>query len=337
MTRHSREFPATRMRRNRRDGFSRRLVRETRLGVDDLIYPVFVLPGEGQTEPVPSMPGVERHSIDRLLVHLEEVVALGIPAVALFPVTPPELKSEDAAEAWNPDGLAQQAVRAVKQRFPELGVMTDVALDPFTSHGQDGIIDDTGYVLNDETLVALVRQAVSHARAGADVVAPSDMMDGRIGVIREALEDEGCVNTRIMAYSAKYASSYYGPFRDAVGSATNLGGGDKRTYQMDPGNLGEALEEVALDLGEGADMVMVKPGMPYLDVINQVRSEFRVPVFAYQVSGEYAMHMAAGEKGWLDTDAVMMESLTSLRRAGADAILTYFAVRAARLLRGTNG
>ena len=337
MTRHSREFPATRMRRNRRDGFSRRLVRETRLGVDDLIYPVFVLPGEGQTEPVPSMPGVERHSIDRLLVHLEEVVALGIPAVALFPVTPPALKSEDAAEAWNPDGLAQQAVRAVKQRFPELGVMTDVALDPFTSHGQDGIIDDTGYVLNDETLVALVRQAVSHARAGADVVAPSDMMDGRIGVIREALEDEGCVNTRIMAYSAKYASSYYGPFRDAVGSAANLGGGDKRTYQMDPGNLGEALEEVALDLGEGADMVMVKPGMPYLDVINQVRSEFRVPVFAYQVSGEYAMHMAAGEKGWLDTDAVMMESLTSLRRAGADAILTYFAVRAARLLRGTNG
>ena len=337
MTRHSREFPATRMRRNRRDGFSRRLVRETRLGVDDLIYPVFVLPGEGQTEPVPSMPGVERHSIDRLLVHLEEVVALGIPAVALFPVTPPELKSEDAAEAWNPDGLAQQAVRAVKQRFPELGVMTDVALDPFTSHGQDGIIDDTGYVLNDETLVALVRQAVSHARAGADVVAPSDMMDGRIGVIREALEDEGCVNTRIMAYSAKYASSYYGPFRDAVGSAANLGGGDKRTYQMDPGNLGEALEEEALDLGEGADMVMVKPGMPYLDVINQVRSEFRVPVFAYQVSGEYAMHMAAGEKGWLDTDAVMMESLTSLRRAGADAILTYFAVRAARLLRGTNG
>lgn len=336
MTRHSREFPATRMRRNRRDGFSRRLVRETHLGVDDLIYPVFVLPGAGQTEPVPSMPGVERHSIDRLLVHLEEVVELGIPAVALFPVTPPERKSEDAAEAWNPDGLAQQAVRAIKQRFPELGVMTDVALDPFTSHGQDGIIDDSGYVLNDETLVALVRQAVSHARAGADVVAPSDMMDGRIGVIREALEDEGCVNTRIMAYSAKYASSYYGPFRDAVGSAANLGGGDKRTYQMDPGNLGEALEEVALDLGEGADMVMVKPGMPYLDVINQVRNEFRVPVFAYQVSGEYAMHMAAGEKGWLDADAVMMESLTALRRAGADAILTYFAVRAARLLRGTN-
>ncbi|MGM0434848.1 MAG: porphobilinogen synthase, partial [Pseudomonadota bacterium] len=256
MSRQSREFPATRMRRNRRDGFSRRLVRETRLGVDDLIYPVFVLPGEGQTEAVPSMPGIERHSIDRLLLHLEEVVALGIPAVALFPVTPPELKSEDAAEAWNPEGLAQQAVRAIKQRFPELGVMTDVALDPFTSHGQDGIIDDSGYVLNDETLVALVRQAVSHARAGADVVAPSDMMDGRIGVIREALENEGCVNTRIMAYSAKYASSYYGPFRDAVGSAANLGGGDKRTYQMDPGNLGEALEEVALDLGEGADMVM---------------------------------------------------------------------------------
>ncbi|WP_281247509.1 porphobilinogen synthase [Vreelandella utahensis] len=337
MTHQSREFPATRMRRNRRDGFSRRLVRETRLGADDLIYPVFVLPGEGQTEPVPSMPGVERYSIDQLLIHLEEVVDLGIPAVALFPVTPPELKSEDAAESWNPDGLAQQAVRAIKQRFPELGVMTDVALDPFTSHGQDGIIDDSGYVLNDETLVALVRQAVSHARAGADVVAPSDMMDGRIGVIREALEDEGCVNTRIMAYSAKYASSYYGPFRDAVGSAANLGGGDKRTYQMDPGNLGEALEEVALDLGEGADMVMVKPGMPYLDVINQVHNEFRVPVFAYQVSGEYAMHMAAGEKGWLDADAVMMESLTALRRAGADAILTYFAVRAARLLRGTNG
>ena len=337
MSRHSRAFPATRLRRNRRDDFSRRLVREARLGVDDLIYPVFVLPGEGQTEAVPSMPGIERHSIDRLLIHLEEVVELGIPAVALFPVTPAERKSEDAAEAWNPDGLAQQAVRAIKQRFPALGVMTDVALDPFTSHGQDGIIDDSGYVLNDETLVALVRQAVSHARAGADVVAPSDMMDGRIGVIREALEDEGYVNTRIMAYSAKYASSYYGPFRDAVGSAANLGGGDKRTYQMDPGNLDEALEEVALDLGEGADMVMVKPGMPYLDVINRVRDEFRVPVFAYQVSGEYAMHMAAGEKGWLDADAVMMESLTALRRAGASAILTYFAVRAARLLRGANG
>ncbi|XOZ32872.1 porphobilinogen synthase [Halomonadaceae bacterium KBTZ08] len=336
MSRHSREFPATRMRRNRRDEFSRRLVRESRLGVDDLIYPVFVLPGQGQTEAVPSMPGIERHSIDCLLVHLEEVVELGIPAVALFPVTPAELKSEDAAEAWNPDGLAQQAVRAIKERFPALGVMTDVALDPFTSHGQDGIIDDSGYVLNDETLVALVRQAVSHARAGADVVAPSDMMDGRIGVIREALEDDGCVNTRIMAYSAKYASSYYGPFRDAVGSASNLGGGDKRTYQMDPGNLDEALEEVALDLREGADMVMVKPGMPYLDVINQVRNEFRVPVFAYQVSGEYAMHMAAAEKGWLDGDAVMMESLSALRRAGASAILTYFAVRAARLLRGTN-
>ncbi|MGM0451508.1 MAG: porphobilinogen synthase [Pseudomonadota bacterium] len=337
MSHHSREFPATRLRRNRRDDFSRRLVREARLSVDDLIYPVFVLPGEGQTEAVPSMPGIERHSIDRLLVHLEEVVALGIPAVALFPVTPAERKSEDAAEAWNPDGLAQQAVRAIKQRFPELGVMTDVALDPFTSHGQDGIVDDSGYVLNDETLVALVRQAVSHARAGADVVAPSDMMDGRIGVIREALEDEGYVNTRIMAYSAKYASSYYGPFRDAVGSAASLGGGDKRTYQMDPANLDEALQEVALDLREGADMVMVKPGMPYLDVINQVRNEFRVPVFAYQVSGEYAMHMAAGEKGWLDADAVMMESLTALRRAGASAILTYFAVRAARLLRGTNG
>lgn len=336
MSRHSRAFPATRMRRNRRDEFSRRLVRESRLGVDDLIYPVFVLPGEGQTEAVPSMPGIERHSIDRLLVHLEEVVELGIPAVALFPVTPAELKSEDAAEAWNPEGVAQQAVRAIKARFPALGVMTDVALDPFTSHGQDGIIDDSGYVLNDETLVALVRQAVSHAHAGADVVAPSDMMDGRIGVIREALEDEGCVNTRIMAYSAKYASSYYGPFRDAVGSASNLGGGDKRTYQMDPGNLDEALEEVALDLREGADMVMVKPGMPYLDVINQVRNEFRVPVFAYQVSGEYAMHMAACEKGWLDGDAVMMESLSALRRAGASAILTYFAVRAARLLRGTN-
>lgn len=337
MSRYSRAFPATRMRRNRRDGFTRRLVREARPGVDDLIYPVFVLPGQGQTEPVPSMPGIERHSIDRLLTHLEEVVELGIPMVALFPVTPPELKSGDAAEAWNPEGLAQQAVAAVKQRFPDLGVMTDVALDPFTSDGQDGIVDDSGYVLNDETLVALVRQAVSHARAGADVVAPSDMMDGRIGVIREALEDEGYVNTRIMAYSAKYASSYYGPFRDAVGSTANLGGGDKRTYQMDPGNLDEALHEVALDLDEGADMVMVKPGMPYLDVINQVRNEFRVPVFAYQVSGEYAMHMAAGDKGWLDADAVMMESLTALRRAGASGILTYFAVRAARLLRDSNG
>lgn len=334
MTRGERSFPATRLRRNRRDVFSRRLVRESRLSVDDLIWPVFVLPGEGQREAVPSMPGVERLSVDLLVAEASEAARQGIPAMALFPVTPPECKSLDAAEAWNPDGLAQQAVRALKAAVPEMGVMTDVALDPFTSHGQDGIVDDQGYVLNDETVTCLVRQALSHARAGADVVAPSDMMDGRIDAIRNALEDEGFVNTRIMAYSAKYASSYYGPFRDAVGSAGNLGNADKRTYQMDPGNSDEALHEVRLDLAEGADMVMVKPGMPYLDVVHRVRNELQVPTFAYQVSGEYAMHMAAAEKGWLDGDAVMMESLLGLKRAGANGILTYFARRAATLLQG---
>ena len=332
MNLEARHFPTTRLRRNRRDDFSRRLVRETGVTANDLIYPVFVLPGENQCEAVESMPGIERLSIDLLVEHAREAWELGIPAVALFPVTPPEAKSEDAAEAWNPQGLAQKAVRALKSAIPALGVITDVALDPFTSHGQDGIVDETGYVLNDETLKALVRQALSHAEAGADVVAPSDMMDGRIGAVRRALEDDGYVNTRILAYSAKYASSYYGPFRDAVGSAGNLGKGDKKTYQMDPGNIDEALQEVALDLSEGADMIMIKPGMPYLDVVHHVQQEFRVPVFAYQVSGEYAMHMAAAENGWLDGDAVMMESLLAMRRAGASAILTYFALRAARLL-----
>lgn len=327
-----RHFPSTRLRRNRRDDFSRRLVRETRVSADDLIYPVFVLPGEGRREPVESMPGVERLSIDLLVEHVREAAALGIPAVAVFPVTPAAAKSIDAAEAWNPQGLAQNAVRALKAVIPEMGVITDVALDPFTSHGQDGIIDESGYVLNDPTLEALVRQALSHAGAGADVVAPSDMMDGRIGAVRAALEENGYVNTRILAYSAKYASSYYGPFRDAVGSAVSLGKADKKSYQMDPGNIEEAVQEVALDLSEGADMIMVKPGMPYLDVVHHVKREFGVPVFAYQVSGEYAMHMAAAEKGWLDGDAVMMESLTAMRRAGANAILSYFAFRAARLL-----
>ena len=329
-----RAFPLTRPRRNRRDDFSRRLMRETRLSVDDLIYPVFVLPGQGQREAVPSMPGVERLSIDLLVAEARAVADLGVPAMALFPVTPMEKKSLDAAEAWNPQGLAQEAVKAVKAQVPQLGVMTDVALDPFTSHGQDGIVDESGYVLNDETVEALVRQALSHAEAGADVVAPSDMMDGRIGAIRRALEDTGAVNTRIMAYSAKYASSYYGPFRDAVGSAGSLGKADKKTYQMDPGNSDEALHEVSLDLAEGADMVMVKPGMPYLDVVRRVKHELRVPTFAYQVSGEYAMHMAAAENGWLDGDAVMMESLLGFKRAGADGILTYFAKRAATLLAG---
>ena len=334
MTKGERSFPATRLRRNRRDAFSRRLTRENHLSVDDLIWPVFVLPGEGQREAVASMPGVERLSIDLLVNEARDAFEQGIPAMALFPVTPAEKKSLDAAEAWNPEGLAQQAVRALKAAVPEMGVMTDVALDPFTSHGQDGIVDDQGYVLNDETVTCLVRQAISHARAGADVVAPSDMMDGRIGAIRHALEDEGFVNTRIMAYSAKYASSYYGPFRDAVGSAANLGKADKRTYQMDPGNSDEALHEVRMDLDEGADMVMVKPGMPYLDIVHRVRNELQVPTFAYQVSGEYAMHMAAAEKGWLDGDAVMMESLLGLKRAGANGILTYYARRAAKLLQG---
>ena len=329
----NRGYPATRLRRNRVDDFSRRLVRETQLSADNLIYPVFVLEGEGQREAVASMPGVERLSIDLLLEHAREVVDLGIPAMALFPVVPVEKKDLEGSGAWDPQGLAQRATRALKAQFPELGVITDVALDPFTTHGQDGIIDDDGYVLNDRTVEALVRQALSHAEAGADVVAPSDMMDGRIGGLRQALEQAGYVNTRILAYSAKYASSYYGPFRDAVGSAGNLGKGSKETYQMDPANSDEALHEVAMDLAEGADMVMIKPGMPYLDIVHRVKTELQVPTFVYQVSGEYAMHMAAAENGWLDGDKVMLESLMAMRRAGADGILTYFAVRAARLLR----
>ncbi len=332
-----RRFPVTRMRRMRASDFSRRLMRETTLSVDNLIYPMFVLPGSGQREAVPSMPGIERLSVDLLLEEAETLVALGIPAVALFPVTPPEHKSDDAREAWNPNGIAQTAVRALKQRFPELGVITDVALDPFTSHGQDGLVDESGYVLNDETVEVLVRQALSHAEAGADVVAPSDMMDGRIGAIRQALEESGFINTRILAYSAKYASSYYGPFRDAVGSAANLGGGNKYSYQMDPANSDEAIHEVAMDLEEGADMVMVKPGMPYLDIVYRVKHELGVPTFVYQVSGEYAMHCAAAANGWLDGDQVMMESLLSIRRAGADGILTYFAKRAAQWLRRSGG
>ena len=329
-------FPATRLRRNRKDEFSRRLVRENRLTVDDLILPVFVLDGENRREAVPSMPGVERLSLDLLLKEAEQWVALGIPALALFPVTPAEKKSLDAAEAWNPEGIAQRATRALRARFPELGVITDVALDPFTTHGQDGILDENGYVQNDVTVDALVRQALSHAEAGAQVVAPSDMMDGRIQAIREALEIAGHVNVRILAYSAKYASAYYGPFRDAVGSAANLGKGSKNTYQMDPANGDEALHEVAADLAEGADMVMVKPGQPYLDIVWRVKETFKVPTFAYQVSGEYAMHMAAIQNGWL-SEEVILESLVGFKRAGADGILTYFAVRAAQLLQQQQG
>lgn len=324
-------FPMRRLRRLRRHSFSRRLVAENQLTVNDLIYPMFVLPGEQQREKVPSMPGVERLSIDLLVAECRQIAALGIPMVALFPVTPATDKSLDAAAAWDDDGLAQRAVRALKEALPELGVMTDVALDPFTTHGQDGIIDDNGYVQNDVTTEALVQQALSHARAGADVVAPSDMMDGRIGAIREALEQAGFVNVQIMAYSAKYASAFYGPFRDAVGSAGNLKGGDKKTYQMDPANSNEALHEVALDIDEGADMVMVKPGMPYLDIVRRVKDEFGVPTFAYQVSGEYAMMQAAIANGWL-TDAVITESLLSFKRAGADGILTYFAKQVAQQL-----
>jgi porphobilinogen synthase len=325
-------YPFTRMRRMRRDDFSRRLMRETVLTPSDLIYPVFVLEGQGQTEPVASMPGVERMSIDLLVKEAKHVAGLGVPAMALFPVTPASAKSEDAAEAYNPDGLAQRAVKAIKDAVPELGVITDVALDPFTTHGQDGLIDGSGYVLNDETVEVLVKQALSHAEAGADVVAPSDMMDGRIGEIREALEETNHIHTRILAYSAKYASSYYGPFRDAVGSAANLGKGNKYTYQQDPANSDEALREVALDLDEGADMVMVKPGMPYLDIVRRVKDQFGVPTFVYQVSGEYAMHMAAIQNGWLDEKAVVMESLLCIKRAGADGVLSYFAKRAAECL-----
>ncbi|MET0102989.1 MAG: porphobilinogen synthase [Sedimenticola sp.] len=328
----SSRYPSARMRRMRRDDFSRRLMRESTLTPDDFIYPVFVLEGEGNREAVPSMPGVERMSIDLLVKEAKEASDLGIPAMALFPVTPMEAKSLDAAEAFNPDGLAQRAVRALKDAVPELGVITDVALDPFTTHGQDGIIDDTGYVINDVTVEVLVKQAISHAEAGADVVAPSDMMDGRIGEVRNALEANGHIHTRILAYSAKYASSFYGPFRDAVGSAANLGAGNKYTYQQDPANSDEALREVELDLNEGADMVMVKPGMPYLDIVRRVKDTFGVPTYAYQVSGEYAMLMAAAQNGWLDEKAVIMEALLGFKRAGADGILTYFAKRAAQWL-----
>jgi len=328
-----RSFPATRLRRNRASDFSRRLVRENQLTPDNLIYPVFVLEGEGQRERVPSMPGVDRLSIDLLVEQAAEVVELGIPAIALFPVVSVENKNLSGSGAWDADGLAQRAVRALKKAYPELGVITDVALDPFTTHGQDGIIDNDGYVLNDITVEALVNQALSHADAGADIVAPSDMMDGRVAAMRDALESAGHVNTRILAYSAKYASGYYGPFRDAVGSAANLGKGNKATYQMDPANSNEAIHEVMMDLAEGADMVMIKPGMPYLDIVHRVKTELQVPTFVYQVSGEYAMHMAAEQNGWLDGDTVMMESLMAMRRAGADGILTYYAVRAARLMR----
>jgi len=323
-------YPAVRMRRMRRDGFSRRLMQESRLHVDDLIYPMFIIEGEGQRQAVESMPGIERLSIDELLNEAKELVKLGIPAVALFPVPGDDKKTDDASAAYDPDGLAQRAVRALKKQHPELGVITDVALDPFTSHGQDGLLDADGYVMNDETVEVLVKQALSHAEAGADIVAPSDMMDGRIIAIRAALEKAHFTNTRILAYSAKYASSYYGPFRDAVGSAANLGNADKYSYQMDPANSDEALWEVSLDLEEGADMIMVKPGMPYLDIVQRVKQQFAAPTFVYQVSGEYAMHMAAIEKGWLHEKAVVMESLLCIKRAGADAILTYFAKRAAQ-------
>jgi porphobilinogen synthase len=326
-------FPLTRMRRMRRDEFSRRLMRETHLTPDDLIYPVFVLEGSGRREEVPSMPGVCRLSIDLLLEEARVAEGLGIPALALFPVTAPEAKSEDAREAYNPEGLAQRAVRALKAELPQLGVITDVALDPFTTHGQDGLIDASGYVLNDDTVTVLVRQALSHAEAGADVVAPSDMMDGRIGALRSALEAAGQIHTRILAYSAKYASSFYGPFRDAVGSAANLGGGNKYSYQMDPANSDEALHEVALDLAEGADMVMIKPGMPYLDIVRRVKDRFGAPTFVYQVSGEYAMLKAASQNGWLNERAVVLEALVGIKRAGADGILTYYALQAARWLK----
>lgn len=318
-------YPRQRPRRLRRDDFSRRLVRENRLTADDLICPVFVLGDDNAREPVASMPGVDRLGLNPLLRECETLVKLGVPAIALFPVTPLDAKTEDAREAYNPDGIAQRTVRAVKQAFPELGVITDVALDPFTTHGQDGLIDATGYVLNDETVDVLVRQALSHAEAGADIVAPSDMMDGRIGAVRDALEAAGFIHTRILAYSAKYASSFYGPFRDAVGSAANLGAGNKYTYQMDPANTDEAFAEVALDLAEGADMIMVKPGLPYLDVVQRIKERFKVPTFVYQVSGEYAMLKAAAQNGWLDERATVLEALLSMKRAGGDAILTYFA------------
>ncbi|MEX8495933.1 porphobilinogen synthase [Sphaerotilus sp.] len=326
-------YPLSRPRRLRRDTFTRNLVREHQLSCSDLIYPVFVLEGQGLVQDVASMPGVQRRSLDQLLPVAEQCVALGIPVMALFPVLGSAGKTPDGREATNPEGLVPTVVAELKKRFPELGIMTDVALDPYTSHGQDGLLDDTGYVLNDETIAVLVQQALVQAEAGVDIVAPSDMMDGRIGAIREALEAKRLIHTRIMAYSAKYASAFYGPFRDAVGSAGNLGKGNKKVYQMDPGNSDEALREVALDIAEGADMVMVKPGMPYLDIVRRVKDEFRVPTFAYQVSGEYAMLKAAALNGWLDHDAVMMESLLAFKRAGADGVLTYFALDAARLIR----
>lgn len=325
-------FLATRMRRMRRTEFSRRLMRENVLSTNDLIYPMFVIEGQGSREAVTSMPGVERVSIDELLKEAEAIQQLGIPVIALFPVTPAEKKSTDGAEAFNPEGLAQRAVRALKQEFPELGVMTDVALDPYTSHGHDGVIDEEGYVLNDETVEILVKQALSQAEVGVDIIAPSDMMDGRIGVIREALEQAGHRNTLIMAYAAKYASAFYGPFRDAVGSTANLGKGGKESYQMDPANSDEALHEVALDLDEGADMVMIKPGMPYLDIVRRIKDEFAAPTYVYQVSGEYAMLKAAAINGWLDERKVIMESLLAFKRAGADGILTYFSKQVAEWL-----
>jgi porphobilinogen synthase len=333
MTLHA-PYPLGRPRRLRRDEFTRNLVRENALTAHDLIYPVFVLEGRHRREAVSSMPGVERLSLDLLLPVAERCVALGIPVMALFPVIDPSLKTEDGREACNPEGLVPRVVSELKKRFPGLGLMTDVALDPFTSHGQDGLLDPTGYILNDDTVKVLTRQALTQAQAGVDIVAPSDMMDGRIGAIRQALEAQGLVHTRIMAYSAKYASAFYGPFRDAVGSAANLGRSNKKVYQMDPGNTDEALREVAMDIAEGADMVMVKPGMPYLDVVRRVKDEFRVPTFAYQVSGEYAMLKAAAQNGWLDHDAVMMESLLAFKRAGADGVLTYFALDAATRLQG---
>ncbi len=326
-------FPLSRPRRLRRDDFTRRLVRENALSVNDLIYPVFVLEGEKRRESVASMPGVERMSLDLLLHVAEECVQLGIPVMALFPVISANLKTPDGKEATNPKGLVPHVVSTLKKHFPDLGIMTDVALDPYTSHGQDGLLDETGYILNDITVEVLKQQALTQANAGVDIVAPSDMMDGRIGAIRHALEEHGHIHTRIMAYSAKYASAFYGPFRDAVGSAANLGKSDKKTYQMDPGNTDEALREVGLDIAEGADMVMVKPGMPYLDVVRRVKDEFKVPTFAYQVSGEYAMLKAAAQNGWLDHDAVMMETLLAFKRAGADGILTYFAIDAAKKLK----
>ncbi len=328
------EFPFRRPRRMRRNDFSRRLMRENLLTIDDLIYPVFILEGQKQLEPVASMPGVERKSIDLLVAEARECADLGIPAMALFPVTPPSAKTDDAAEAYNPDGLVQRAISAIKQAVPEIGVITDVALDPFTSHGQDGLLDKNGYVTNDETVEVLVRQALSHADAGADIVAPSDMMDGRIGAIREIFETEGHINTRILAYSSKYASSFYGPFRDALGSSGTLGGGNKYSYQMDPANSDEALHEAALDIDEGADMVMVKPGLPYLDIVRRIKDEFRFPTYVYHVSGEYAMLKAAGLNGWIDEKACVLEALLAMKRAGADGVLTYYAKNVAEWLNG---